>query len=115
MALWRLRIRRVLSRRWCPPSQSWSRYLSRFKQPAVFVPLGGSGLAEANVQVVSEPASRALPDQAEAIIRDARQALLDASTLAPLEDVVLQGASIKAVVANRAGERYVVTVRRVGR
>ena len=68
-------------------------------------------MAEANVAVIAEPAPRAIPDHAEAIIRDARQALLDGKALAPLEDVVLHGASVSAVVTNQAGERYVVTVR----
>ena len=69
-------------------------------------------MAEASVKVVAEQAPRVIQDHAAAIIRDARQALLDAKALAPLEDVILQGASVSAVVTNQSGERYVVTVRR---
>jgi hypothetical protein len=68
-------------------------------------------MAEACVTLVAEAPPRAVPEEVEAIIRDARKALLDATTLAPLEDVVLHGASIEAVVTNGAGECYVVTAR----
>jgi hypothetical protein len=111
MAAWGLRVRSGLSCRW----RHLARYLPRDRppvsQPAVFVPLGGTGMAEASVTVVAEAPPRVVGEAAEAIIREARKALLDGSTLAPLEDVVLHGAGVRAIVANRAGESYVVIAR----